>query len=132
MEIPDALHRLFSGTLEDRNGSYVIEVPKQELQLGDVEPGETYRVALLPAAQPATATSDSNQTETTAGPPVAEGDIREVEIETLGEQGDGIARIDQGYVVIASGTEVGETVRVVLTEVQDNVGFADVIDSGGR
>lgn len=67
---------------------------------------------------------------TSAGPPVTEGDIREVEIETLGEQGDGIARTDQGYVIIVPDTAVGDTVRVNLTDVQDNVGFATVIDHG--
>lgn len=128
MEIPDTLHCLFSGTLEDRNGSYVIDVPKRELQLGDIEPGATYRVALLPTSQSTPDTGAPDPSATSAGPPVTEGDIREVEIETLGEQGDGIARTDQGYVIIVPDTAVGDTVRVKLTDVQDNVGFATVID----
>ena len=49
MEISDQLRCLFSGKVEERNGSYVIEVPEQELHLGDLEADETYRVAVLPS-----------------------------------------------------------------------------------
>jgi predicted RNA-binding protein with TRAM domain len=58
---------------------------------------------------------------------VSEGEIREVEIENLGDKGDGITRIDGGYVVIVPDTEVGERVTIRLDDVQENVGFAEVV-----
>jgi hypothetical protein len=47
MDIPSQLRCLFSGTVEERVDSYVIEVPKQELQTGTLQANEMYRVALL-------------------------------------------------------------------------------------
>lgn len=49
MEISDNLRVLFSASVEKQEKSYVIEVPDQELQLGDIEEGGTYRVAILPS-----------------------------------------------------------------------------------
>ena len=43
--------------------------------------------------------------------------MREVEIESLGDQGDGITKIDGGYVVIVPDTEVGERVTTRLDDV---------------
>ena len=63
-----------------------------------------------------------------SGPPVQSGEIREVEIETLGDQGDGIARVERGYVIIVPGTEKGDQVRIEITTVRDNVAFGDVLE----
>ncbi|OYR53885.1 hypothetical protein DJ73_06175 [Halorubrum sp. Ea1] len=49
-------------------------------------------------------------------------------MENIGEQGDGIAKIDRGYVVIVPETTVGERVTVELETVRDNVAFADVVE----
>jgi len=38
-------------------------------------------------------------------PPVTEGEQRTVEIEDIGDQGDGITRVERGFVVIVSDTE---------------------------
>lgn len=46
------------------------------------------------------------------GPPVEDDECRVVEIEDVGEQGDGIARAERGYVIIVPDTEPGE--RVVI------------------
>jgi predicted RNA-binding protein with TRAM domain len=62
----------------------------------------------------------------TSGPPVDEGEIREVDIENIGEQGDGIARVARGYVIIVPETEKGERVTIEITEVQQNVAFGEV------
>ena len=40
MDIPAQLRCLFSATIEERDDSYVIEVPAQELRLGDLQQGE--------------------------------------------------------------------------------------------
>jgi hypothetical protein len=48
VEIPDSLQSLFTGTVEERNGRYYIEVPKSEIEHDAARPGQTYRVAVLP------------------------------------------------------------------------------------
>lgn len=131
MKISDQLRCLFSATVEPRDDSYILEVPEQEIQLGDIRAGETYRVAILPAAS----TAEPDSTDTDAGeardppePPVAEGDQRDVEIEDIGEQGDGITRVERGFVVIVPDTERGERVSIEITDVRENVAFAEVTE----
>lgn len=72
-------------------------------------------------------TSPKSSSDAPQQPPVSEGQTREVEIESLGDQGDGIAKVERGYVVIVPDTEVGERVTVRLDKVRENVGFAEVI-----
>jgi predicted RNA-binding protein with TRAM domain len=131
MEISEQLRCLFSGTVEERDGSYVIEVPDQELQLGDLQAGDTYRVAVLPSPSMDDTDGDDvdSQSEQTAlSPPVEEGDQRTVEIEDIGEQGDGITRVERGFVVIVPDTEQGERVTIKISDVGQNVAFADVVE----
>jgi predicted RNA-binding protein with TRAM domain len=130
MHVPEQLVSLFSGSIEERDGSYTVEIPERELQLGDLEEGATYRVAILPApAQSDAATEEPPERERgPPGPPVDEGATRSVEIEDIGEQGDGITRVERGYVVIVPDTEVGERVKVEITDVRQNVAFAEVIE----
>lgn len=133
MEISDQLLCLFSGQIEERAGSYVVEIPEQEIRLGDIEEGGTYRVAVLPAITETETKAPERESEPTQErgppePPVAEGETREVEIEDMGEQGDGIARVERGYVVIVPDTEKGERVTVEVTEVRENVAFAEVVE----
>ena len=61
-------------------------------------------------------------------PPVEPGDIREVTIESLGDQGDGIAKIDHGYVVIVPETRPDGEVTVEIENARENVAFARVRD----
>jgi predicted RNA-binding protein with TRAM domain len=61
-------------------------------------------------------------------PPVAEGEVREVIIETIGDQGDGIAKVERGYVVIVPETERGDEVTVEITQARETVAFAQVRD----
>lgn len=133
MEISDRLRCLYSADVEERDGEYVVDVPAQEIKLGDIEAGETYRIALLPV--PSTSETEPNSPDAPAskgrsqqGPPVEEGDQREVEIEDIGEQGDGITRVERGFVVIVPDTNIGERVTVEITDVRENVAFADVVD----
>ena len=132
MEISDHLRCLYSASVEDRDGDYVVEVPEQEIHLGAPEAGETYRIALLPAAsasEPETENSSSPSTcdRSPSGPPVDEGDQRDVEIEDIGQQGDGITRVERGFVVIVPDMTQGERVTIEITDVQENVAFAEVI-----
>ena len=172
MEISEDLRCVFSAELVERNGSYVIDVPDREVDLGTLTDGETYRVAMLSHGR--TADADRTADASTAGPddgvgsgvrkrsneadgsgsrsarasgsngsttddraesaddepepPVDRGDEVTVDIEGIGDQGDGIARVDRGYVIIVPDTEKGERVRIRVTSVKQNVAFADVID----
>jgi predicted RNA-binding protein with TRAM domain len=51
-----------------------------------------------------------------------------VTIETNGDQGDGIAKVERGYVVIVPEAETGDEVTVEITHVCANVAFAQVRD----
>lgn len=131
MEIPDQLNCLFSATLEANNDSSVIEIPTEEIRLGDLEDGKTYRVAIFPAPKRSGTASSAPEPGREAGPetpPVETGDQRDVEIEDIGEQGDGITRVERGFVVIVPDTKQGERVTIEITEVRENVAFADVVE----
>ncbi|WP_324665805.1 TRAM domain-containing protein [Haloarcula sediminis] len=132
MDIPTELHTLFSAQIDERKASFVIEVPREEVDLGNIQRDEAYRVAILPGLGseegPDDSEVDSDRTFDNPGPPVEEGEQRTVEIEHLGDQGDGITRVERGFVVIVSDTSPGEEVTVEITHVQENVAFADVVD----
>ncbi|RQG86794.1 TRAM domain-containing protein [Natrarchaeobius halalkaliphilus] len=134
MEIPDDLLCVFSAEVTERGDSYVIEVPERELELGDVDDGAVYRVALV-GTQSTAQPNDTAQPNTTTqrdrdgpDPPVEVGDDRTVDIEGTGEQGDGIARVERGYVIIVPETEKGERVVIEITDVKENVAFGEVVE----
>ncbi|EMA24257.1 TRAM domain-containing protein [Haloarcula argentinensis] len=158
------LHCLFTAPVEEQQDSYVIEIPKQEVELGTLAPETLYRIALFQsAAEAPTPQSQSGsqsdpqssshskaesqsssqsgpQSDSRSGepsrepefgpssPPVAEGETRVVEIENIGDKGDGVARIDGGYVVIVSDADVGERLRVEMDQVRENVAFAEIVE----
>ena len=91
-----------------------------------------YKVALIATSPDGTETTrDSSErerpVESESGPPVDEGDIRQVEIEGLGDQGDGVGKIGGGYVVIVPETEPGDTVTAEMETVRENFAIAEVI-----
>jgi predicted RNA-binding protein with TRAM domain len=51
-----------------------------------------------------------------------------VEIEHLGDQGDGIAKVERGYVVIVPDTSIGDRVTAEIQQARETVAFADVVD----
>ncbi|MXR40194.1 TRAM domain-containing protein [Halobaculum sp. WSA2] len=59
--------------------------------------------------------------------PVSEGDRLTVEVTDVGEEGDGVARVD-GYTLFVPGAEAGETVEVVVDDVKPRFGFAERVD----
>jgi len=131
MEISDQLLCLFSAEVTVKDDEYVVEIPRSEVEAGSVDPGDVYRVALISQAE----TDDDAQTETTSDPadtepqpPVEEGEIRYVEIEDIGKQGDGIARVERGYVIIVPDAEIGERVKVEVTEVKSNFAVGEIIE----
>jgi predicted RNA-binding protein with TRAM domain len=131
MEIPDQLRCLFAAEIKETSDSYRITVPKQEVELGALTPGSTYKVAVLSHDADEHVSEDttkSHPTQNRSEPPVAEGETRTVEIEDVGDQGDGVTRVDRGFVVIIPDTEIGERVRIEITDVRDTVAFGEVIE----
>lgn len=139
VDIPDEVLCLFHATVEEREDSYVLEVPKREITEGAVQRDTVHRVALFPAASTDRDDAALDQKRSREhdqadgresdrlGPPVADGDERTVDIEDIGEQGDGIARVERGYVIIVPDTEKGERVTVEITDVTETVGFGEVV-----
>lgn len=58
--------------------------------------------------------------------PVNVGDELNVTIESVGAKGDGIARVN-GFVLFVAGTRQGERIKIRVTKVLKNVGFAEVV-----
>ena len=63
--------------------------------------------------------------------PVKEGEELEVKIEAVGEKGDGIAKVD-GFVLFVANTKKGDYVKVRVTKVLKNVGFAEKVGEAER
>jgi predicted RNA-binding protein with TRAM domain len=129
MEIPETLLCLFSESIEEQQGSYSITVPKQEVTDGDIHEDGSYRVALL-TPQSTTDSSDTNADESDGKvePPVEEGERRSVEINDIGKQGDGIASVERGYIIIVPDTDPQERVTVEITSVTSRFAFAEVVE----
>ena len=137
VEIPDSLRSLFTAQVEEREESYVIEVPKSEIEHEAARPGQTYRVAVFPSDK-TESTEEPTETETELSqadrepgppaPPVDEGEVRQVSVESVGDQGDGIAKVERGYVVIVPEATPGDEPTVEIEEVTENVAFATIIN----
>jgi len=127
LEISNDLLCLFSADVSESDGKYIVEVPRREIETGSVEPGSTYRVALISPESDEESVEHAEPTPDEPQPPVEPGEIRYVEIEDIGKQGDGIARVERGYVIIVPGTEIGERVKVEVTEVKSNFAVGEAI-----
>jgi predicted RNA-binding protein with TRAM domain len=135
MEVSDELLCLFSATVREEGDRYVIEVPKREVETGSLAAGDTYRVALIDGDRNAGGGREETNTGasvSTSGeqpqPPVEPGEVRYVEVEDIGKQGDGIARVERGYVIIVPGAEVGERVKIEVSEVKSNFAVGEIIE----
>jgi predicted RNA-binding protein with TRAM domain len=147
MPVPDP-HCLFSARIEERSGDYVVQIPTSELDLGTLDVGSVYRVGLYPAheagggdrsegrtaerGRPASAARDrpaaADADRSGDGPPVEEGEVLELEVEDVGDQGDGLARVGPGYVVFVPEARVGDRPRVRITTVRENFAFAERVE----
>ncbi|ALV62274.1 putative RNA-binding protein, contains TRAM domain [Thermococcus sp. 2319x1] len=58
--------------------------------------------------------------------PVKVGERYKVKIESIGQGGDGIAKI-KGFVVFVPNTKVGDEVEIVINSVKRKFAFAEVI-----
>ncbi|GGL66786.1 TRAM domain-containing protein [Halocalculus aciditolerans] len=154
-EISDSLRLLFETSIQEEADEYTITVPKEVVESGSLSVDETYRVALLASAA-SNASGNATAAERSAGtnagkaasspssspsanddqdrrgprgqrPPVEEGEVRSVTIDTLGDKGDGIAKVERGFIVIVSDTQPGDQVDVEITDVKDTVAFAEPV-----
>ncbi len=140
VEISDSLRSVFSAQIEERDGSYIVDVPASEIEHDALAADETYRVAILKSESSTSQKSQEEQPQSTAqqptptsdGPPVDEGEIRDVTIETTGDQGDGIAKVERGYVVIVPGGEPGDELSIEIEQVKENVAFASIVEPDSR
>ena len=134
MHISEELTCLFSATVDEQRDSYVIEVPRSEVEDGFADTSQAYQVALLSTtSELSEEDSDSVDTDHQAGPdrqepPVDVGEHRIVEITEIGDQGDGLTRVERGFVVIVPETQQGERVRIQIQTVKENVAFAEVVE----
>lgn len=139
VSIPDRLHALITSQLTETEGRLQIEIPTELVEQATVNPEEVYQIAILPTETEDAAddnwnttsqatTSASSSTEERPEPPVAEDEIRTVTIDTLGDQGDGITRVERGFVVIVANAKPDEEVTIKIETVQSNVAFASIIE----
>jgi predicted RNA-binding protein with TRAM domain len=126
LEVSGKLLCLVSSRVEEEDGSYVVEIPESEIEDGDVQVGEVYSVGIVEKGEAGNAASAGGGSQ--LQPPVEEGEIRYVEIEDLGKQGDGIARVERGYVIIVPDAEVGDRVKVEVDEVKENFAVGEVLE----
>lgn len=140
IEISDSLRSVFSAQIEERDGSYIVDVPASEIEHDALAADETYRGAILKSESSTTKKTQEEQpqsaaqepTPTSDGPPVDEGEVRDVTIETTGDQGDGIAKVERGYVVIVPGGQPGDEPSVEIEQVKENVAFASIVEPDSR
>jgi predicted RNA-binding protein with TRAM domain len=133
----DGLLCLFSGKIRrDADGDFVVSIPRSEIDHGTIQPGNAHRIGIFDevAAAPGTLQDRSSESEEdtatrqpTGEPPVEEGEELTVTIEGMGEEGDGVAKVPPGYVIMIPETEVGEEVRIQVTATRENVGFGTVV-----
>ena len=129
MEISEKLLCLFSAEVTAEDDRYVLEVPRREIDTGSIEAGETYRIAVISGEEKSTDEQPSTDTAPSEPqPPVETGEIRYVEIEDIGKQGDGIARVERGYVIIVPGAEINDRVKVEISEVKSNFAVGEIIE----
>ncbi len=125
-ELSNDLVSLFHAQIEEINGDPVLRIPASEIRVGPLTPGDTVQVALnAVTVEEATQSTTAMEFDDL---PVSQGEEYDLEIESVGDQGDGIARTDEGFVVIVPDTRPGERVRVEITDVSDSVAFAEVVE----
>ncbi|NQV91073.1 TRAM domain-containing protein [Candidatus Woesearchaeota archaeon] len=59
--------------------------------------------------------------------PVKAGELYDVSIQSVGGKGDGIAKV-RGFVLFVANTKKGDYVKVKITKVLTNAGFAEVVE----
>ncbi|MFW6458775.1 MAG: TRAM domain-containing protein [Halodesulfurarchaeum sp.] len=116
---------VFSAEIQRSNGDYVITIPEREITIGDLESKGVYRFGVLGEVAESSGTRETTSRST---PPVDEGDELEVEIDSKGEEGDGIAYVEGGYVVFVPNTAIGDEVTVEVVSVGPRFARAEPVE----
>lgn len=136
---------VFASAIKEEDGEYYIEVPSNEIEHGPLNEGEDIQVVIQEQEGTVSIQGQGNQHQHSGGgsrnrsrnggrntsqnqQPVDVGDVKRVNIESIGDQGDGIARVDRGYVLIIPDTEVGDEAKVRVTNVNENYADAEVVE----
>ena len=117
----------YTARLERDGDRYVVEIPNREIDLGSLSPGDVCQVTvdLLEHGSEEDAAGGAPADED--GAPVTVGQRLTVEIDDVGQQDDGIARVGQGYVLIVPGSDVGDEVDVEVQHTNPTYGFAEIL-----
>lgn len=118
----------FVQLIEQDHGRYVVELPQSEIEFGTLAEGAIVRVSLQQEETGPATTDHQSQGASESEHPVSGGEQHRVEIEDVGDQGDGIARVGLGYVLIVPETEPGDEVAVEVHETKPHYGFATVVE----
>ncbi|VVB71725.1 Ribosomal RNA large subunit methyltransferase E [uncultured archaeon] len=90
--------------------------------------------ASVQAHSPAASRKESAETYVVAKKlltgPVRKGNMLDVEIESMGRSGDGVAMVE-GFAIIVRGAKIGEKLRVKIDAVKPNFAFADILERKG-
>jgi predicted RNA-binding protein with TRAM domain len=134
--IPESLKSVYTTELRERDGHYVLEVPKREIEKDVISVGAVYRVGVMStrAATPSDHPQDDevsrqpSESNQERGQPVEEGERLVVTIEHMGSRGDGIAKIDGGFVVVVLNTKPGDQPLIEISRVKETVAFGVPLD----
>ena len=146
--IPTELQALFTGNIakDTESGEYHLSIPEAEVEQGSLDTDEPYKVAVLdptdetpseatptssetqqhnsPNASRSASSPHRSQSQNGSEPPISEGEtVTDVTIESLGEEGDGVATVGDGFVLIIEDVDVGDTVDVHIDTVLSTVAF---------
>ena len=128
LQISDQLLCLFNAEVVEEEGTFHVTIPAREVEQGVLSPGNSYRVAVIEPKSEEAEETERPKAPSGPQPPVEVGEVRYVEIEDIGKQGDGIARVERGYVIIVPGTDIGEQVKIEVTDVKSNFAVAEVVE----
>lgn len=139
LRIPDKLESIYKvRATRNQDGTLTVEIPEVVDSNLDIEDGELLQVALFSTENNPTEFGVSNAGRSENGhipdssdTPVDEGEKREVEVTEKGDKGDGIAKIDDGFVLIVPDADVGEIHRVEVTRVDNRFAFSESIECIG-
>jgi predicted RNA-binding protein with TRAM domain len=129
----DEVYRVGVYPADERSDSGRTETQESQVEQspGTQGPQRTATPAERRTASKTSPTSDRSETAPDSRldrPPVTEGETLEVEIEGMGEKGDGLAKVGPGYVVFVSDTEIGQQPLVRVTTARENFAFAEVVE----
>jgi len=112
---------LFDRKFEKDGDDFVIRLPAHKCDLSLFDPSSPVVITLEQGDHHESAYTDSQ-------PPVKEGEKLTVDIEEVGRQGDGIAFVDENFVVFVPEANVGDSVTVQIDSTDDNFAHASIVE----